>query len=221
MQTQTAVRLVAHVEPQIYHDFDAQPLCEIPIRLSLRNCLQSPASLCIETDIQPRPRHQESGTLSSYSVIMTTAHTYIALVYKFGWARTCLGQCYCTRQESCKLHFTSTPMTTHTTLQWYLHAYWGSSFALVRVNAGGISNLLDLKTQSCANRIVNMYPLCVFFALLWPVCAAVTGMPCRIHGSVDIFFVYMLGYTYHALMLTATMRVVASKCYGISSLHCE
>lgn len=61
MQRQSPVRLVASVEPLIQHDFDSQPLCEVPIQLSLRNCLQSPASLCVETDVQQGPQHQQSG----------------------------------------------------------------------------------------------------------------------------------------------------------------
>ena len=67
MQAQPAVRLIAHVEPHIQHDFDAQPLCEVAIRLSLRNCLQSRASLFIETSLQG-PQHQDSGERPFYNV---------------------------------------------------------------------------------------------------------------------------------------------------------
>lgn len=61
MQAQPAVRMVAHVQPNIQHDFGAQPLCEVPIQLSLRNCLQSPAFLRLETTVWQAPPHQDSG----------------------------------------------------------------------------------------------------------------------------------------------------------------
>ena len=67
VQPQPAVRLMARVEPHIQHDFDAQPLCEVSIQLSLRNCLQSHASLRIETSLQD-PQHQDSGEHPSYTL---------------------------------------------------------------------------------------------------------------------------------------------------------
>ena len=55
---------MVNVASPVQHDFDAQPLCEVPVQLSLRNCLQSPASLLIETgSSHERPEHQQSGKL--------------------------------------------------------------------------------------------------------------------------------------------------------------
>jgi len=63
VQTQAPVRVLVSVTAPEQHDFDTQPLCELSIRLSLRNCLQSPASLVVECGSRDGPQHQQSGNL--------------------------------------------------------------------------------------------------------------------------------------------------------------
>lgn len=59
------MRLLVDVAGPVQHDFDTQPLCEVPVRLSLHNCLQSPASLCVETGSHQRLQQQHSGKSST------------------------------------------------------------------------------------------------------------------------------------------------------------
>lgn len=63
LQTQPPVRVLVSVTAPEQHDFDTQPLCEMSIRLRLRNCLQSPASLVVETGSPDGPQHQQSGNM--------------------------------------------------------------------------------------------------------------------------------------------------------------
>jgi len=63
LQTQPPVRVLVSVTAPEQHDFDTQPLCEVSIRLRLRNCLQSPASLVVESGSRDGPQHQQSGNM--------------------------------------------------------------------------------------------------------------------------------------------------------------
>ncbi|DBA74127.1 hypothetical protein WJX77_012500 [Trebouxia sp. C0004] len=60
LKTQPPVRILACVTAPEQHDFDTHPLCEVSVRLSLRNCLQSPASLVVESGSREGPQHQQS-----------------------------------------------------------------------------------------------------------------------------------------------------------------
>ena len=54
--------MMVNVAAMTQHDFDTQPVYEVPIQLSLRNGLQSSASLVIETGSSQRKiEHQHSG----------------------------------------------------------------------------------------------------------------------------------------------------------------
>ena len=68
LQAQPPVRLVVNVAAPSRHDFDTQPLCEVVVRLTLCNCLQSFASFVVEIGGQHGPQHQQSGKASSACV---------------------------------------------------------------------------------------------------------------------------------------------------------
>ena len=57
------MRVLVSVTAPEQHDFDTQPLCEVSIRLRLRNCLQSAAFLVVESGSRDGPQHQQSGNM--------------------------------------------------------------------------------------------------------------------------------------------------------------
>jgi len=63
VQTQPPVRVLVNVIAPEQHDFDTQPLCEVSVRLRLRNCLHSPASLVVESGSRDELQNQQSGNL--------------------------------------------------------------------------------------------------------------------------------------------------------------
>lgn len=91
--------------PRIQHDFDAQPLCEVPIRLSLRNCLQSPASLRLETNVQQGPTHRDSGKRTVWSAVIMPHSIQTAL----HWFACLVGAVSLGRRAPVKWH----PVTCH------------------------------------------------------------------------------------------------------------
>ena len=62
-QDPAPIRLAAHAAPLLQHDFQAQPMCQVTVQLSFCNCLQSPATLCIETGAQMEQQQQQSGEM--------------------------------------------------------------------------------------------------------------------------------------------------------------
>ena len=81
--------LVSVTAPE-QHDFDTQPLCQVSIKLRLRNCLQSPASLVVESGSHDGPQHQQSGNMPwplCSRAMVSNGKSCMSLDFKYKLAR--------------------------------------------------------------------------------------------------------------------------------------